>query len=354
MKIESIAISELVLDPNNFRTHDEKSIESIASSLSSFGQRKPVVITNKNVVVTGNGTVQSAKSLGWEKIDAVRIPEDWSEDKIRAFALADNRTAEFSNWDAQKLIDVLKTFDASALEQVSFSDGDIEDLSELIENPFITIRMPVAELKKHPKNYQEHPDDQLEHIIASIRKHGFYRNIVIARDNTILAGHGVVAAATKMGKKRVPVIRLPLDPNDPKAIAVLTSDNEISNLAEVDDRQLTELLKNLLDVDGQGALLGTGFDEMQLAGLTYVTRPKGEIGDKDVAKEWVGMPDYIPEDKIYSLNIRFESDSERAELMDLIGATLVNKKVGEAWAIWWPEKARKDINSIGFVDGNRE
>jgi hypothetical protein len=157
-----------------------------------------------------------------------------------------------------------------------------------------------------------------------------------------------------MGKKRVPVIRLPLDPNDVKALAVLTSDNEISNLAEVDDRQLTELLKDLLDINGEGGLLGTGFDEIQLAGLTYITRPKHEIGNKDIAKEWVGMPEYVPEDKVYSLNIRFETESERNELMELIGATLVNKKIGESWAIWWPEKTRRDPSAINFLDGNNE
>ena len=58
---------------------------------------------------------------------------------------------------------------------------------------------PVSDLKPHPRNYKDHPDDQLEHIIESIKSTGFYRNIVIAQDGTILAGHGVVAAAKKMG-----------------------------------------------------------------------------------------------------------------------------------------------------------
>ena len=89
----------------------------------------------------------------------------------------------------------------------------------------------INNLKKHPRNYKEHPEQQLEHIIKSIEEHGFYRNIVIAKDNTILAGHGVVQASKLMGKQKVPVIRLDIDSDSTQALKVLTSDNEIGNLA---------------------------------------------------------------------------------------------------------------------------
>jgi ParB-like chromosome segregation protein Spo0J len=65
------------------------------------------------------------------------------------------------------------------------------------------------DLKPHPRNYQQHPDDELAHIMESIKTHGFYRNVVIARDGTILAGHGVTQAARKLGYTHVPVIRTP-------------------------------------------------------------------------------------------------------------------------------------------------
>lgn len=45
-------------------------------------------------------------------------------------------------------------------------------------------------LKPHPRNYRGHPDDQLAHIERSIRDNGVYRNVLVARDYTILAGHG--------------------------------------------------------------------------------------------------------------------------------------------------------------------
>lgn len=145
---------------------------------------------------------------------------------------------------------------------------------------FETEMVKLADLKPHPQNYQTHPQEQIEHLKASIAEHGMYRNVVIARENTILAGHGVVLAATQLGMKEVSAVRLDIDPDDPRALKVLTGDNEIEQLADVDDRALTEILKQINDED---ALLGTGYDEKMLAALVYVTRPASEIADFDAA-----------------------------------------------------------------------
>ena len=60
----------------------------------------------------------------------------------------------------------------------------------------------VEDLTPHPQNYRDHPQDQIAHIVRSIEEHGFYRNVVVAKDNTILAGHGVVQAAQQLGMKK--------------------------------------------------------------------------------------------------------------------------------------------------------
>lgn len=346
MQIETIDLAKIKLDKQNARNHSDRSIEAIADSLQQFGQQKPIVISKDNTVVAGNGTVQAATKLGWKKITAVRVPTDWTKKQIQAFAIADNRTAELSDWDIDHLLPQLESFSDEMLTQVGFSKEELADLLEFKQNPFQTVRENVANLKPHPRNYQEHPDEQLEHIIKSIETHGFYRNIVVAQDNTILAGHGVVAAVKKMGRERVPVIRLPLAPDDPKALKVLTSDNEINNLAEVDDRALTEMLKDIMELDGD--LIGTGFDPMQLAALTFVTRPATEIASKDVAAEWVGMPEYIPEESYVSLVVRCEDEATRQEVMAKLGATLINKRQGDVATIYYPERPRDDVASITF------
>ena len=68
--------------------------------------------------------------------------------------------------------------------------------------------LALKDLRPHPRNYREHPEDQLAHLKQSIQKHHIYRNIVIARDGTILAGHGVVEAAKALGLETIPGCRL--------------------------------------------------------------------------------------------------------------------------------------------------
>jgi len=79
----------------------------------------------------------------------------------------------------------------------------------------------VETLKPHPRNYKTHPEDQLLHLGASLRQNGVYKNVVIARDGTILAGYGVVEAAKKVGIEQIPVRRLDVSPDSARAVSLL-------------------------------------------------------------------------------------------------------------------------------------
>lgn len=120
MEVSRRLISELTLDPNNARTHSQKNLDAIKASLLKFGQRKPIVINAKGVILAGNGTVEAAKALGWDYIEVAATPADWDEATARAYALADNRTAELAEWDenvlAKQLLELLdEEFDIEAI-----------------------------------------------------------------------------------------------------------------------------------------------------------------------------------------------------------------------------------------------
>lgn len=208
--------------------------------------------------------------------------------------------------------------------------------------------IPITDLKPHPRNYQQHPKEQLQHIIESINTHGFYRNVVVARDNTILAGHGVTLAAKTMGRTEVPVIRLDIDPNSPEALKVLVSDNEINNLAQVDDRELTELLRTIMQDDMVG-LLGTGFDEAQLAALVMVTRPASEIRGMSEAAEWLGMPDYEEYTEPLRATISFLTPEDRTNFFAFLGIPEA-PMTGRSSTVWWPPKQTDDTRNVQFQD----
>jgi site-specific DNA-methyltransferase (adenine-specific) len=120
MKIETLRIADLTLDPNNARQHDEKNLKAIQGSLTQFGQRKPIVITEAGTIVAGNGTVEAAKRLGWTDIEVVRVPSDWTEAQVKAFAIADNRTAELANWNQEVLTSQLLELEAEGWELAEF------------------------------------------------------------------------------------------------------------------------------------------------------------------------------------------------------------------------------------------
>jgi ParB-like chromosome segregation protein Spo0J len=104
LKIERLPIEKLTFDLANARKHSDVNLSAIAESLRQFGQRKPIVITADNVIVAGNGTVEAAFLIGMTDVDVVRVPQDWSSDQVKAFALADNRTAELAEWNPGSVV----------------------------------------------------------------------------------------------------------------------------------------------------------------------------------------------------------------------------------------------------------
>ncbi len=214
-------------------------------------------------------------------------------------------------------------------------------------------RVRIADLKPHPRNYRSHPADQIEQIQQSIREHGFYRNIVTARDGTILAGHGVVLAAEQMGLTEVPVIRLSIGPDHPKALKLLAADNELGLRAEIDDRALSEILFEIKEQDVDG-LLGTGYDDQMLANLLFISRPANEIADMDEAAQWVGMPafeSYGGTKSEFMVIIRCETQEAREELFERLGlvdGAVVKKMQNGPWSGRYPPREEDDVRSAQF------
>ena len=118
------SVADLSYDPQNVRQHDVANIQAIMKSLEEFGQRKPIVINTAGTVIAGNGTLQAARMLGWTEIAAVEVPADWSEEKAKAFAIADNRTAELASWDTALLASQLTELQEYGyeLEQLGFTE----------------------------------------------------------------------------------------------------------------------------------------------------------------------------------------------------------------------------------------
>lgn len=155
LRIENVNITSLRPDPANARKHDDRNLTAIASSLEKFGQRKPIVVTPDSIVVAGNGTLEAAKSLGWTQIAIARTPVGWTWDQIKAFALADNRTAELAEWDDNVLAEQLLELDANGwdLKDIGFETLEPPALVEILEEDQIP-GLPAEATAKMGEIYQ--------------------------------------------------------------------------------------------------------------------------------------------------------------------------------------------------------
>lgn len=123
----ALPIADLNMDAANARRHGEKNMAAIKASLAQFGQRKPIVVQRKGMIVrAGNGTLAAAKALGWTEIAAVVLDDDNAT--ASQFAIADNRTGELAEWDEETLATLLKGLNTSELEAVGFSQKEVDAL----------------------------------------------------------------------------------------------------------------------------------------------------------------------------------------------------------------------------------
>ena len=126
MKLVKVKISELKAPEKNVRNHSDKQIKEFVRSLEKFGQIRPVVIDENNIVYCGNGLVEAAKSLGWEKIEALRKVGMTEADK-KKMMIADNRIYSLGsdNYDnLNAILEEIGDFDEETLEAMF---GDVEE-----------------------------------------------------------------------------------------------------------------------------------------------------------------------------------------------------------------------------------
>jgi DNA modification methylase len=130
-------------------------------------------------------------------------------------------------------------------------------------------------------NSRTHSDEQVAQIAASIQEFGWTNPILIDEDNGIIAGHGRLMAARKLGYKEVPTIELK-DLTETQKKAYIIADNRLALNAGWDNEMLTIELNDLL-ADGF-ALDILGFDTKEIAALLEPEVVEG-LTDEDAVPE---------------------------------------------------------------------
>lgn len=121
---------------------------------------------------------------------------------------------------------------------------------------------PVADLIPYARNSRTHNEEQIAQIMASIKEFGFTNPILIGSDNVIIAGHGRLLAAQRLGLTEVPVICLP-DLTETQRKALVIADNKIALNAGWDEEMLALEMKELEESDFNLDILGFSEDELK-------------------------------------------------------------------------------------------
>lgn len=141
------------------------------------------------------------------------------------------------------------------------------------------IQKDTHSLAPYVKNARTHSKKQIEQIAASIKEFGFNNPILIAENDEVIAGHGRLAAAVKLGMDKVPCIVLP-HLTDAQRRAYVLADNKLAENSGWDPLLLKGELDALAEIGFNVDLIG--FSEQDLASLVpkITDFPSMDAGDR--------------------------------------------------------------------------
>lgn len=235
----------------------------------------------------------------------------------------------------------------------------------------------IDQIIPYARNSRTHSDEQVAQIAASIKEFGWTNPLLIDDENGIIAGHGRLAAARKLGHTKVPVIELSGLTKTQKRAYVI-ADNKLALNAGWDDEMLRVELEGLKELEFDLSLTGFSYDELskllepeQIEGLTdedavpdVPEEPKTKLGDiyqlgrhrlmcgdstslNDVDKLMQGVyPDLIHTDPPYGMNaVSKSSVLKKNYKIDILGDdnpdvakdafNLIFGLYPESKHIWW-------------------
>jgi site-specific DNA-methyltransferase (adenine-specific) len=133
MTIIDIKTSDLKEYENNPR-NNAGAVDAVAKSIQDFGFKVPIVIDRNNVIVAGHTRLKAAKKLGLQTVPCI-VADDLTEEQIKAFRLADNKTAELAEWDFEKLEIELAELAEMGVNMDGFGFDEVDDdFPEIVED----------------------------------------------------------------------------------------------------------------------------------------------------------------------------------------------------------------------------
>ncbi len=137
MNIITYQLTDIKPYDNNPRNNEE-AVQYVANSIQEFGFKVPIVIDKDGVIVAGHTRYKAAQQLGLDKVPCI-VADDLTPEQIKAFRLADNKTAEIATWDFEKLsleLNELEMYEMSVFGFDEESEENEIESGDVIEDDF--------------------------------------------------------------------------------------------------------------------------------------------------------------------------------------------------------------------------
>ena len=151
METRKMKISELVHPEKNVRNHSQKQIKEMMRSLEKFGQFRPVVVDEKNIILCGNGIITAMREMGYTEADVLKYDHLSDKDK-KKLMIADNQIASLGTDNFAVMEEFIKSL-----------DGDL-DVPGYDEEMLRALVLDDEELEKEVLSYGSFSSNQIDEI----------------------------------------------------------------------------------------------------------------------------------------------------------------------------------------------
>lgn len=201
-------------------------------------------------------------------------------------------------------------------------------------------RRHIDKIIPNPRNPRTHDEAQIAAIAASIAEWKWTMPVLVDEKGMLIAGHGRILAARKLGITEVPVM-VAEGWTEAQKHAYVIADNRLTDRGGWDNEMLKLELQDLKVMDPDFDLKLTGFTDFEINSF---------FGDEveNPLKAWDGMPEYEHEDQesAHKIIVHFRCIEDFEDFIKLIGQSKINEKTK---SIWYPEMERAEFADKRYV-----
>lgn len=151
MQVVAKSIDDIKPYENNPRDNDD-AVDAVANSIKEFGWQQPIVVDIGGVIIAGHTRYKAAQKLGLKTVPVV-VAKDLSEEQVKAYRLADNKSGELADWNTKLLDEELQNIDEIDMtafgfdENIEFEPADeidtrIDESTEESDDDLIEVTCP--------------------------------------------------------------------------------------------------------------------------------------------------------------------------------------------------------------------